>query len=89
MPLAGSIQLGYKNETWFSDNDELILLSGQPVFLENTTLYKIGDGATGLAELAFSNTFSYIIVIAPNGHRIKFTVDNTCALSQIGEDLDA
>lgn len=48
-----NIQLGYKDATWFSDNDTLVLLQGQIVYLEQTGTYKLGDGTTQLSALSF------------------------------------
>jgi len=49
----GSLQLGYKDSAWFTDNATLVLLEGQIVYLEQTGTYKIGDGTSQLSALTF------------------------------------
>jgi hypothetical protein len=48
-----SLQLGYKNSSWFTTNSTLVLLVGQIVYLEQTGTYKLGDGVTQLSDLSF------------------------------------
>lgn len=48
-----SVQLGYKNQSWFDANPTFILLEGQKVHLLQTGTYKIGDGVTQLQNLSF------------------------------------
>jgi hypothetical protein len=48
-----TLQLGYKDNAWFTANASLVLLEGQIVYLEQTGTYKIGDGVTVLSALSF------------------------------------
>lgn len=55
-----SIQFGYKDQAWFDANPSLLLKEGQMVHLEQTNLYKLGDGVTLLSALNFLGTPSII-----------------------------
>ena len=48
-----NIAQGYKNSAWFTANPTIVLLAGQRVNLEQTGLYKLGDGVTSLSALSF------------------------------------
>lgn len=47
------IRQGYKDSAWFTANPTVVLKEGQVVHLEQTGLYKIGDGSTTLANLVW------------------------------------
>lgn len=47
------IELGYKDAAWFTANATRVLKQGQPVFLQQTGQFKIGDGTTQLQNLSF------------------------------------
>lgn len=47
------VRLGYKTAAWFTANATRVLKEGQPVFLNSTGQYKIGDGVTQLSVLSF------------------------------------
>jgi hypothetical protein len=49
----GSLQLGYKDNAWFTANASVVLKVGQIVYLEQTGTYKLGDGVTALSALSF------------------------------------
>ncbi len=61
-----NIQLGYKDNSWFLTNNNLVLLKGQVVYLGQTGTYKLGDGVSKLNELQFlgkaTNTVTNTII---------------------------
>ena len=75
----GSLQLGYKNNAWFTANASLVLLVGQIVYLEQTGTYKLGDGVTALSALTFLGGGSGSGVQSVTGAN----VDNTDPLNPI------
>jgi hypothetical protein len=75
----GSLQLGYKDNAWFTANASLVLLVGQIVYLEQTGTYKIGNGVTVLSALSFLGGGSGSGVQSVSGTN----VDNTDPLNPI------
>jgi hypothetical protein len=75
----GSLQLGYKDNAWFTANASLVLLVGQIVYLEQTGTYKIGNGVTALSALSFLGGGSGSGVQSVSGTN----VDNTDPLNPI------
>jgi hypothetical protein len=75
----GSLQLGYKDNAWFTANASLVLKVGQIVYLEQTGTYKIGDGVTVLSALSFLGGGSGSGVQSVTGNQ----VDNTDPLNPI------
>ena len=58
-----NIQIGYKDDAWFTANPTLVLISGQHVHLsdgadEYINAYKIGDGTTELSDLVWRGLVS-------------------------------
>lgn len=54
-----SVQLGYKSQNWFDDNPTFLLKQGERVDLDQTGLYKNGDGTTQLSDLEFLGYTEY------------------------------
>lgn len=79
-----NIRFPRKSGAWFTANATLILLDGQIVFQQGSTLFKVGDGTTQLQNLLFYNSVSTLAQVllagntVPGGATIitpNFTID--------------
>lgn len=71
----GSLQIGKKDSTWFSENSTVVLLNGQLLYNETTNQLFVGDGVTQLSSLApFSGGGGSITAsngLTPSGSNIQ------------------
>jgi hypothetical protein len=80
-----NIQLGYKDNAWFTANATLVLLAGQVVYLQQTGQYKIGNGVTQLSALAFLGSS----VIATETQLVTATVVNKTGVDLLASNYQA
>jgi hypothetical protein len=80
-----NIQLGYKDNAWFTANATLVLLAGQVVYLQQTGQYKIGNGVTQLSALAFLGSS----VIATETQLVTATVVNKTGVNLLASNYQA